>query len=98
MAFPGAQVSRVGPKSIRMANEGARKTMGALNDGLTVGPRPPPLKLWQYLLPVRGLKCLLAMRPWQCHSGAIQSEEVLGYDGAIGQAGWPVDPKHPGAK
>jgi hypothetical protein len=41
MAFPGAQVSRVGPKSIRMANEGARKTMGALNDGLTVGPRPP---------------------------------------------------------
>ena len=93
MAFPGAQVSRVGPKSIRMANEGARKTVGALNDGLTV-----PVQVWQYLLPVRGLKCLLAMRPWQCRSGAIQSEEVLGYDGTIGHDGWPVDPKHPSAK
>jgi hypothetical protein len=30
--------------------------------------------------------------------GAIQSEEVLGYDGTIGQDGWPVDPKHPSAK
>ena len=35
---------------------------------------------------------------WQCHSGAIQSEEVLGYDGTIGQDGWPVDPRHPSAK
>jgi 5-methylcytosine-specific restriction protein A len=35
---------------------------------------------------------------WTCHSGAIQSEEVLGYDSAIGADGWPVDPKHPGAR
>jgi hypothetical protein len=35
---------------------------------------------------------------WQCHSGAIQSEEVLGYDKAIGLDGWPVDPRHPSAK
>ena len=35
---------------------------------------------------------------WTCHSGAIQSEEVLGYDATIGPDGWPVDPKHPGAK
>ena len=37
MAFPGAQASRVGPKYNRIPNRGARKTMGALNDGLTVG-------------------------------------------------------------
>ena len=36
MAFPGAQVSRVGPKYNRIPNRGARKTMGALNDDLTV--------------------------------------------------------------
>ena len=28
---------------------------------------------------------------WQCHSGAIQSEEALGYDKTIGLDGWPVD-------
>ena len=32
---------------------------------------------------------------WQCHSGAIQSEEVLGYDATIGADGWPVDDRHP---
>ena len=36
MAFPGAQASRVGPKFNRMSNKGARKTLGALNDDLTV--------------------------------------------------------------
>ena len=35
---------------------------------------------------------------WQCHSGAIQSEEVLGYDGTIGHDGWPIGPRHPSAK
>ena len=78
-----------------MSNKGARRTVVALSDGLTVGR---PVQVWQYLLPMRGLKRFLAMRPWQCRSGAIQSEEVLGYDGTIGQDGWPVDPKHPSAK
>ena len=32
---------------------------------------------------------------WSCHSGAIQSEEALGYDTTIGADGWPVDGKHP---
>ena len=32
---------------------------------------------------------------WRCHSGAIQSEEVLGYDATFGADGWPVDVKHP---
>ena len=35
---------------------------------------------------------------WTCHSGAIQSTEVRGFDATIGADGWPVDPKHPGAK
>ena len=35
---------------------------------------------------------------WQCHSGAIQSEEVLGYDGTIGHDGWPIGPRHPSAR
>jgi 5-methylcytosine-specific restriction protein A len=35
---------------------------------------------------------------WQCHSGAIQSEEVKGYDSTIGQDGWPVSPNHPSVK
>ena len=35
---------------------------------------------------------------WQCHSGAIQSEEALGYDATIGADGWPTDPKHPGTR
>ena len=33
---------------------------------------------------------------WSCHSGDIQSQEVLGYDKQIGADGWPIDPKHPG--
>ena len=32
---------------------------------------------------------------WSCHSGAIQSEEALGYDTTLGNDGRPVDPKHP---
>ncbi|MBT6298605.1 MAG: HNH endonuclease [Rhodobacteraceae bacterium] len=32
---------------------------------------------------------------WSCHSGAIQSQEALGYDTTIGADGWPVDAKHP---
>ena len=32
---------------------------------------------------------------WQCHSGAIQSQEALGYDTTIGSDGWPVDARHP---
>ena len=32
---------------------------------------------------------------WSCYSGAIQSEEVLGYDTTIGADGWPVDDRHP---
>ena len=35
---------------------------------------------------------------WRCHSGAIQSEEALGYDTTIGADGWPIDPKHPMSK
>ena len=34
---------------------------------------------------------------WRCHSGAIQSEEVLGYDTTIGADGWPVDKRNPAA-
>ena len=33
---------------------------------------------------------------WSCHSGAIQSEEVRGYDTTIGPDGYPIDPNHPG--
>jgi len=29
---------------------------------------------------------------------AIQSEEVMGYNKAIGADGWPVDQKHPSVK
>ena len=32
---------------------------------------------------------------WNCHSGAIQSAEALGYDRQVGEDGWPIDPKHP---
>ena len=32
-----------------------------------------------------------------CHDGPIQSEEVRGYDKAIGEDGWPIDPNHPAA-
>ena len=35
---------------------------------------------------------------WSCHSGAIQSDEALGYDKEIGLDGWPIDPKHPSVK
>ena len=35
---------------------------------------------------------------WRCHSGAIQSEEALGYDTTIRADGWPSDPKHPMGK
>ena len=35
---------------------------------------------------------------WKCHSGALQSEEVLGYSKEIGADGWPTDPKHPGTR
>ena len=35
---------------------------------------------------------------WSCHSGAIQSQETLGYDTAIGTDGWPVDAKHPSVR
>jgi 5-methylcytosine-specific restriction endonuclease McrA len=35
---------------------------------------------------------------WSCHSGAIQSEEALGYDTTIGPDGWPTDPAHPSVK
>ena len=34
---------------------------------------------------------------WSCHSGVIQSEEARGYSTEIGDDGWPVDPRHPGA-
>ena len=33
---------------------------------------------------------------WACHSGDIQSTEARGYDTAIGEDGWPIDPKHQG--
>ena len=32
---------------------------------------------------------------WKCHSGALQSEEVLGYSTEIGLDGWPTDENHP---
>ena len=34
---------------------------------------------------------------WSCHSGAIQSEEVLGYDTTIGADGWLIDQRNPAA-
>ena len=32
---------------------------------------------------------------WSSHSGAIQSEEALGYETTIGSDGWPVDANYP---
>jgi len=32
---------------------------------------------------------------WSCQSGAIQSQEALGYDTTIGSDGWPVDENYP---
>ena len=32
---------------------------------------------------------------WSCHSGTIQSEEVLGQYTTIGADGWPVNANHP---
>ena len=34
---------------------------------------------------------------WRCHSGAIQSEEALGYYTTIGADGWPVGQRNPAA-
>jgi len=34
---------------------------------------------------------------WSCHSGDIQQIEAKGFDTAIGEDGWPIDPNHPGA-
>jgi 5-methylcytosine-specific restriction endonuclease McrA len=34
---------------------------------------------------------------WRCHSGDIQSQEVLGYSKEVGLDGWPVDPRNPAA-
>ena len=33
-----------------------------------------------------------------CHDGSLQSIETLGYDIAIGENGWPLDPRHPSVK
>jgi len=33
---------------------------------------------------------------WSCHSGDIQQIETKGFDTAIGEDGWPIDPSHPG--
>jgi 5-methylcytosine-specific restriction endonuclease McrA len=30
-----------------------------------------------------------------CHDSAAQSEQVRGYDKAVGEDGWPTDPAHP---
>ena len=35
---------------------------------------------------------------WTCHSGVIQSEEVLGYSKEIGADGWPTDDNHPSVR
>jgi 5-methylcytosine-specific restriction protein A len=67
---------------------------------LTNGRRSPRSAVVHHMQPHKGdfdLDNLQAVC-WQCHSGAIQSGEVLGYDSAIGADGWPVDPKHPGAR
>lgn len=32
-----------------------------------------------------------------CHSGAKQSEERIGYSKAVGEDGFPIDPRHPSA-
>lgn len=71
---------------------------------LTDGRRSPRSAVVHHVKPHKGdvelfydlenLQCVC----WECHSGAIQSEEILGYDRAIGHDGWPVDPKHPGVK
>lgn len=31
----------------------------------------------------------------RCHSGPKQAVEVRGYDKAVGDDGWPLDPRHP---
>ena len=36
----------------------------------------------------------LASVCWACHSGDIQSIESRGFDTAIGDDGWPIDPDH----
>jgi len=33
---------------------------------------------------------------WKCHSGDIQQAEHYGFDLAIGDDGWPIDPRHRG--
>lgn len=30
-----------------------------------------------------------------CHDGPKQSEEVIGFSSAVGDDGWPADPRHP---
>ena len=71
---------------------------------LTNGRRSPRSAVVHHMQPHKGDRDLffdldnLQAVCWQCHSGAIQSGEVLGYDSAIGADGWPVDPKHPGAR
>ena len=35
---------------------------------------------------------------WSCYSGAIQSQEALGYDTTIGADGSPVDGNHPSVR
>jgi 5-methylcytosine-specific restriction protein A len=71
---------------------------------LTNGRRSPRSAVVHHMQPHKGdLDLFFALDNleavcWTCHSGAIQSEEVLGYDASIGADGWPVDPKHPGAR
>ena len=68
---------------------------------LQPGRRSPRSAVVHHLKPHRGDMELffdlnnLQSVCWTCHSGDIQSQEVLGYDTTIGEDGWPVDPKHP---
>ena len=68
---------------------------------LTIGRSDPHSVIVHHKKPHKGNMTLfyytsnLEAVCWSCHSGAIQSEEKLGYDKAIGAYGWPVDTKHP---
>jgi hypothetical protein len=78
--------------------------LNACNVNLTNGRSDPRSAIVHHKQPHKGNLTLfydpnnLEAVCWSCHSGAIQSQETLGYDTAIGTDGWPVDAKHPSVR
>jgi 5-methylcytosine-specific restriction endonuclease McrA len=86
---------------LRDAYRCQHKGCGAM---LKVGRKHPRSAVVHHIKPHKGdLKMFheidnLQAVCWTCHSGSIQSIEAKGFDATIGADGWPVDPKHPGAR